>query len=150
MTFCFHHISTDESYGDLPHLNSVCIRAALSLHTELTTYVPSCQYSSLKASCDHMACVGCHTYALPTIVTNYPNNDGPYHSSEQLIPLIIFDVLLVKPLSAYRNCEQTSNWLYVEGSMCALYKVVAKGKNCEAYNIAGLNKCQNIEVANDI
>lgn len=148
--FRFHHISTDEVYGDLPHPSEVQSNEALPLFTELTSYAPSSPYSASKASSDHLVRAWHRTYGLPVIVTNCSNNYGPYHFPEKLIPLIIINALSGKPLPVYGNGEQIRDWLYVEDHARALYKVVTEGVIGESYNIGGHNERKNIDVVKTI
>ena len=140
--FRFHHISTDEVYGDLEGTDD--------LFTETTSYEPSSPYSASKASSDHLVRAWLRTYGLPTIVTNCSNNYGPYHFPEKLIPLIILNALDGKALPVYGNGMQIRDWLYVEDHASALYTVVTKGKIGETYNIGGHNEKANIEVVKAI
>lgn len=144
--FRFHHISTDEVYGDLPHPDEVDDRTTLPLFTETTPYAPSSPYSASKASSDHLVRAWLRTYGLPTLVTNCSNNYGPYHFPEKLIPLVILNALEGKPLPVYGKGDQIRDWLYVEDHARALYTVLTKGKTGETYNIGGHNEKQNIEV----
>ncbi len=148
--FRFHHVSTDEVYGDLPHPGEVPPGAELPLFTELTPYAPSSPYSSSKASSDLLVRAWRRTYGLPCVVTNCSNNYGPYHFPEKLIPLMILNALAGKPLPVYGNGEQIRDWLYVEDHARALYKVVTEGKNGETYNIGGHNERKNIDVVKTI
>ncbi|MCP3130329.1 dTDP-glucose 4,6-dehydratase [Shewanella sp. KJ2020] len=161
--FRFHHISTDEVYGDLPHPDEISVgcsmendelnnseHSTLPLFTEVTPYAPSSPYSASKASSDHLVRAWLRTYGLPTIVTNCSNNYGPYHFPEKLIPLVILNALEGKPLPIYGKGEQIRDWLYVEDHARALYKVVTEGKIGETYNIGGHNEKQNIEVVKTI
>jgi len=136
--FRFHHISTDEVYGDL--------EGPEDLFTETTPYQPSSPYSASKASSDHLVRAWSRTYGLPTLVTNCSNNYGPYHFPEKLIPLIILNALEGKALPVYGKGDQVRDWLYVEDHARALYKVVTDGVIGETYNIGGHNEKQNIEV----
>jgi dTDP-glucose 4,6-dehydratase len=136
--FRFHHISTDEVYGDL--------EGPEDLFTEETSYQPSSPYSASKASSDHLVRAWARTYGLPTLVTNCSNNYGPCHFPEKLIPLIILNALEGKPLPVYGKGNQVRDWLYVEDHARALYKVVTEGVIGETYNIGGHNEKQNIEV----
>lgn len=140
--FRFHHISTDEVYGDLED--------PASLFTENTPYAPSSPYSASKASSDHLVRAWRRTYGLPTVVTNCSNNYGPYHFPEKLIPLMILNALEGKPLPVYGKGNQVRDWLYVEDHARALYKVVTEGKVGETYNIGGHNEKQNIDVVQTI
>ncbi len=144
--FRFHHISTDEVYGDLPHPDEVAPGAELPLFTETTPYAPSSPYSASKASSDHLVRAWRRTYGLPTIVTNCSNNYGPFHFPEKLIPLVILNALDGKPLPVYGKGDQIRDWLYVEDHARALYTVVTAGVVGETYNIGGHNEKQNLDV----
>lgn len=148
--FRFHHISTDEVYGDLPHPDEVGSGEVLPLFTETTAYAPSSPYSASKASSDHLVRAWRRTYGFPTIVTNCSNNYGPYHFPEKLIPLVILNALDGKPLPVYGKGDQIRDWLYVEDHARALYQVVTEGKVGETYNIGGHNEKQNLEVVHTI
>ncbi len=147
-TFRFHHISTDEVYGDLPHPDEV--QGELPLFKETTAYAPSSPYSASKASSDHLVRSWQRTYGLPTLITNCSNNYGPYHFPEKLIPLIILNALEGKPLPVYGKGNQIRDWLYVEDHARALVLVATQGKVAETYNIGGHNEKQNIEVVKSI
>jgi len=147
-SFRFHHISTDEVYGDLPHPDEQ--EGGLPLFTEETSYAPSSPYSASKASSDHLVRAWLRTYGFPTIVTNCSNNYGPYHFPEKLIPLVILNALEGKDLPIYGKGDQIRDWLYVEDHARALYKVVTEGIVGETYNIGGHNEKQNIEVVKSI
>ncbi|AZP41865.1 MULTISPECIES: dTDP-glucose 4,6-dehydratase [Rahnella] len=140
--FRFHHISTDEVYGDL--------HGTTDLFTETTPYAPSSPYSASKASSDHLVRAWQRTYGFPTIVTNCSNNYGPYHFPEKLIPLIILNALSGKALPVYGDGAQVRDWLYVEDHARALYKVVTEGVVGETYNIGGHNERKNIDVVKTI
>lgn len=151
--FRFHHISTDEVYGDLPHPDEQvgqAVNQELPLFTETTPYAPSSPYSASKASSDHLVRAWLRTYGFPTIVTNCSNNYGPFHFPEKLIPLVILNALEGKPLPIYGKGDQIRDWLYVEDHARALYKVVIEGKVGETYNIGGHNEKQNLEVVQTI
>ncbi|EPW7200375.1 dTDP-glucose 4,6-dehydratase [Klebsiella pneumoniae] len=141
-TFRFHHISTDEVYGDLHGTDE--------LFTEETPYAPSSPYSASKAGSDHLVRAWNRTYGLPVVVTNCSNNYGPYHFPEKLIPLTILNALAGKPLPVYGNGEQIRDWLYVEDHARALYKVATEGRSGETYNIGGHNERKNIDVVRTI
>ncbi|RVU41298.1 dTDP-glucose 4,6-dehydratase [Rheinheimera riviphila] len=140
--FRFHHISTDEVYGDLHGTDD--------LFTEQTPYAPSSPYSASKAASDHLVRAWHRTYGLPVVITNCSNNYGPYHFPEKLIPLIILNALAGKPLPVYGKGNQIRDWLYVEDHARALYQVVTRGGVGETYNIGGHNEKQNIEVVEAI
>ncbi|MCT4706789.1 dTDP-glucose 4,6-dehydratase [Enterobacteriaceae bacterium H16N7] len=148
--FRFHHISTDEVYGDLPHPDERPAGEELPLFTETTSYAPSSPYSASKASSDHLVRAWLRTYGFPTIVTNCSNNYGPYHFPEKLIPLVILNALEGKNLPVYGKGDQIRDWLYVEDHARALYTVVTKGAIGETYNIGGHNEKQNLDVVHTI
>ena len=147
--FRFHHISTDEVYGDLPHPDEDA-DAEQCLFTEATPYAPSSPYSASKASSDHLVRAWRRTYGLPTIITNCSNNYGPYHFPEKLVPHIILNALHGKPLPIYGKGDQIRDWLYVEDHARALYKVVTEGVVGETYNIGGHNEKKNIDVVHTL
>ncbi|ENW09573.1 MULTISPECIES: dTDP-glucose 4,6-dehydratase [Acinetobacter] len=136
--FRFHHISTDEVYGDL--------EGTTDLFTETTSYSPSSPYSASKASSDHLVRAWNRTYGLPVLVTNCSNNYGPFHFPEKLIPLMILNALQAKPLPVYGNGQQIRDWLFVEDHARALYTVVTQGVVGETYNIGGHNEKANLDV----
>lgn len=140
--FRFHHISTDEVFGDL--------KEKFGLFSEETAYAPSSPYSASKASSDHLVRAWFRTYGLPIIITNCSNNYGPFHFPEKLIPLMIINALNGKQLPIYGNGEQIRDWLFVEDHAKALYKVITEGKVGESYNIGGHNEKSNIEVVRTI
>ena len=140
--FRFHHISTDEVYGDL--------EGPKDLFTETTSYAPSSPYSASKASSDHLVRAWLRTFGLPTLITNCSNNYGPYHFPEKLIPLMILNALEGKPLPVYGDGQQIRDWLFVEDHAKALYKVVSDGEVGETYNIGGHNEKANIDVVKTI
>ena len=141
-SFRFHHISTDEVYGDLEGPNK--------LFTEETPYAPSSPYSASKASSDHLVRAWLRTYGFPVLITNCSNNYGPFHFPEKLIPLVILNALEGKELPIYGKGDQVRDWLFVEDHARALYKVATEGKVGETYNIGGHNEKQNIEVVHAI
>ncbi|MFA5628562.1 MAG: dTDP-glucose 4,6-dehydratase [Thiohalomonadaceae bacterium] len=149
--FRFHHISTDEVYGDLPHPDEVeTTDESLPLFTETTAYAPSSPYSASKTASDHLVRAWLRTYGLPTLITNCANNYGPYHFPEKLIPLVILNALEGKPLPIYGKGNQIRDWLYVEDHARALVLVAMQGKVGETYNIGGHNEKRNIDVVKTI
>ena len=136
--FRFHHISTDEVFGDL--------EGPEDLFREDTPYAPSSPYSASKAGSDHLVRAWARTYGLPVLVTNCSNNYGPYHFPEKLIPLMILNALKGKPLPVYGEGNQIRDWLYVEDHARALVTVLTKGEVGETYNIGGHNEKRNIDV----
>ncbi|MGA6103809.1 dTDP-glucose 4,6-dehydratase [Pseudomonas solani] len=140
--FRFHHISTDEVYGDLHGVDD--------LFTETTPYAPSSPYSASKAASDHLVRAWNRTYGLPVLLTNCSNNYGPYHFPEKLIPLMILNALEGKPLPVYGDGLQVRDWLFVEDHARALVEVVTRGQVGETYNIGGHNEQKNIDVVRGI
>jgi dTDP-glucose 4,6-dehydratase len=148
MSFRFHHVSTDEVYGDLPHPDNVTEeeRGRLPLFTEQTPYAPSSPYSASKASSDHMVRAWQRTFGVPALITNCSNNYGPYQFPEKLIPLVMLNAIEGKPLPIYGKGNQVRDWLYVDDHAQALVLCATKGDVGETYNIGGHNEKQNIEV----
>ena len=140
--FRFHHVSTDEVFGDLG--------GTTDLFCEDTSYAPSSPYSASKASSDHLVRAWGRTYGLPIVVTNCSNNYGPYHFPEKLVPHVILNALHAKPLPIYGDGTQIRDWLYVEDHADALIKVLQDGTVGETYNIGGHNEKTNFEVITTI
>ena len=140
--FRFHHVSTDEVFGDL--------EGPEGLFTESTPYAPSSPYSASKASSDHLVRAWYRTYGLPVLLTNCSNNYGPYHFPEKLIPLMILNALEGKPLPVYGRGDQVRDWLYVEDHARALCQVIARGRLGETYNIGGHNEKSNLQVVESL
>ena len=140
--FRFHHVSTDEVYGDLEGTGD--------LFTEDSSYAPSSPYSATKASSDHLVRAWQRTFKFPTLITNCSNNYGPYQFPEKLIPLIILNVLEGKDLPIYGNGKQIRDWLYVDDHARALLHVLLTGKIGETYNIGGHNELKNIDVVKTV
>ena len=136
--FRFHHISTDEVFGDLEGTDD--------LFTETTAYAPSSPYSASKAGSDHLVRAWRRTFGLPTLITNCSNNYGPCQFPEKLIPLMILNALAGKPLPIYGQGTQIRDGLYVEDHASALIKVALTGQVGETYNIGGHNEKRNIDV----
>lgn len=141
-SFRFHHISTDEVYGDL--------KSKKSLFNEETAYAPSSPYSATKASSDHLVRAWYRTFKLPILITNCSNNYGPYQFPEKLIPLIILNALEGKKLPIYGDGKQIRDWLYVDDHARALLNVALNGEVGETYNIGGNNELENIVVVREI
>ncbi|MEI8648630.1 dTDP-glucose 4,6-dehydratase [Paraglaciecola sp. Hal342] len=148
--FLFHHISTDEVYGDLPHPDELPSGSELPLFTEDTPYAPSSPYSASKASSDHLVRSWQRTYGLPTVITNCSNNYGPYHFPEKLVPHVILNALAGKPLPVYGDGSQIRDWLFVEDHARALCVVVKSGRVGETFNIGGHNEKRNLDVVRTI
>ena len=142
LNFRFHHVSTDEVYGDLPDTGA--------LFHENTPYAPSSPYAASKASSDHLVRAWHRTFGLPVVITNCSNNYGPYHFPEKLIPHIILSALEGKQLPIYGNGKQVRDWLFVEDHARALIKVALGGQNGQTYNIGGKNEKTNLEVVESI
>ncbi|MGL4489554.1 MAG: dTDP-glucose 4,6-dehydratase [Rhizobiaceae bacterium] len=140
--FRFHHVSTDEVFGDLP-LDS-------GIFTEETPYAPSSPYSASKAASDHLVRAWGHTYGLPVVMSNCSNNYGPFHFPEKLIPLVILNALDEKPLPVYGTGENVRDWLYVDDHAAALELVATRGAVGESYNIGGRAERRNIDVVRTI
>jgi len=140
--FRFHHISTDEVYGDLEGTDD--------LFTETTSYDPSSPYSASKAGSDHLVRAWHRTYGLPVVVTNCSNNYGPYHFPEKLIPHVILNAIHGKSLPVYGDGSQIRDWLFVDDHARALFEVVSRGEVGETYNIGGHNEKRNLEVVETI
>ena len=140
--FRFHHVSTDEVYGDLQNTED--------LFTENNPYAPSSPYSASKASSDHLVRAWHRTYGLPVVITNCSNNYGPFQFPEKLIPLVILNALEKKPLPIYGDGKQIRDWLYVEDHARAILQVALNGKSGETYNIGGHNEKTNLDVVKTI
>lgn len=140
--FRFHHVSTDEVYGDL--------ESEEDYFTENTPYAPSSPYSASKAGSDHLVRAWHRTFGLPVVVTNCSNNYGPFHFPEKLVPLMILNALEGKALPVYGDGTQVRDWLYVEDHARALFEVLTRGEIGETYNIGGNNEKQNIDVVKTI
>jgi dTDP-glucose 4,6-dehydratase len=140
--FRFHHISTDEVFGDLPFDSGI--------FTESTPYAPSSPYSASKAASDHLVRAWHETYGLPVVISNCSNNYGPYHFPEKLIPLVILNALEGKPLPVYGKGANVRDWLYVDDHARALELVMRRGRNGESYNVGGRAERSNLEVVEAI
>jgi len=140
--FRFHHVSTDEVFGDLPFDSGI--------FTEETPYAPSSPYSASKAASDHFVRAWHETYGLPVVLSNCSNNYGPYHFPEKLIPLVILNALEGKPLPVYGKGENVRDWLYVEDHARALTTVLTQGAVGESYNVGGRNERTNLQVVETI
>lgn len=134
----FLHVSTDEVFGSLGPADPA--------FSETTPYAPNSPYSASKAGSDHLVRAYYHTYGLPTLITNCSNNYGPYHYPEKLIPLMIINILLGKPLPVYGDGQNVRDWLYVEDHCRALDRVIHQGRPGETYNIGGKNEVKNIDL----
>lgn len=140
--FRFHHVSTDEVFGDLPFDSGI--------FTENTPYAPSSPYSASKAASDHLVRAWHETYGLPVVLSNCSNNYGPYHFPEKLIPLVILNALEGKPLPVYGQGANVRDWLYVDDHVRALELVMMKGKVGESYNVGGRSERTNLAVVETI
>ena len=141
-TFRFHHVSTDEVYGDLPFDSGI--------FTEETPYKPSSPYSASKAASDHLVRAWHHTYGLPVVLSNCSNNYGPFHFPEKLIPLVTLNALEGRELPVYGQGLNVRDWLFVEDHARALEAVIKKGRPGETYNIGGRSERSNIDVVRTI
>ncbi|WEX74993.1 dTDP-glucose 4,6-dehydratase [Sinorhizobium numidicum] len=140
--FRFHHVSTDEVFGDLAFDGS--------MFNERSPYAPSSPYSASKAASDHLVRAWHHTFGLPVVLSNCSNNYGPFHFPEKLVPLVILNALGDKPLPIYGNGANVRDWLYVDDHARALELVAARGKNGESYNIGGDSERSNLCVVETI
>ncbi|WOC14598.1 dTDP-glucose 4,6-dehydratase [Pseudochrobactrum sp. MP213Fo] len=140
--FRFHHVSTDEVFGDLPF--------DTSMFTETTAYAPSSPYSASKAASDHFVRAWHKTYGLPVVLSNCSNNYGPFHFPEKLIPLIIINALHERPLPIYGDGGNVRDWLFVEDHAKALEVVLKQGRSGESYNIGGYEEKTNLSVVETI
>jgi dTDP-glucose 4,6-dehydratase len=140
--FRFHHISTDEVFGDLP-LDG-------GMFTEKTPYAPSSPYSASKAASDHLVRAWHETYGLPVVLSNCSNNYGPFHFPEKLIPLAILNALHEKPVKVYGTGENVRDWLHVEDHARALALIATRGANGESYNVGGNSERTNLTVVRTI
>jgi dTDP-glucose 4,6-dehydratase len=134
----FHHVSTDEVYGSLGEHDPP--------FTETTPYAPNSVYSASKAASDHLVRAYHHTYGLPTTTTNCSNNYGPYHFPEKLVPLMLVNCLLGRPLPVYGDGGNVRDWLYVEDHCRAIALVLERGAVGEVYNVGGLNEWRNLDI----
>lgn len=140
--FRFHHVSTDEVFGDLPFDSGI--------FTEETPYQPSSPYSASKAASDHLVRAWHHTFGLPVVISNCSNNYGPFQFPEKLIPLVILNALAEKPLPVYGKGANVRDWLYVEDHARALALIATKGRAGESYNVGGRSERTNLEVVETI
>ena len=140
--FIFHHISTDEVFGDLDPIDQP--------FTELSSYKPSSPYSASKASSDHLVKSWNRTFGLPVILSNCSNNYGPFQNVEKFIPLTITNALKSKEIPVYGDGLQIRDWLFVNDHAEALYLILTKGTEGESYNVGGGNEIKNIDVVNKI
>lgn len=140
--FRFHHVSTDEVFGDLPFDDSQ--------FTEMTPYAPSSPYSASKAASDHLVRAWHETYGLPVVLSNCSNNYGPYHFPEKLIPLTILNALEGRPLPVYGKGENVRDWLHVEDHAEALETIFSRGRTGESYNVGGKAERTNLSVVETI
>lgn len=139
--FRFHHVSTDEVYGSLGNTG---------WFSESTAYAPNSPYAASKAGSDHLVRAWHHTYGLPAVSTNCSNNYGPCQFPEKLIPLVIRNGLIGRPLPVYGDGQNIRDWLYVEDHAIALQTVFERGRNAETYNIGGFNECTNLDLVRTI
>lgn len=140
--FRFHHVSTDEVYGDL-ELNDPAFE-------ETHPYDPSSPYSASKAASDHLVRAWARTYKLPVVLTNCSNNYGPFQFPEKLIPVVILKALHGTEIPVYGKGDNVRDWLYVDDHADALLTVLQKGEIGETYNIGGNNERTNLELVETI
>jgi len=140
--FRFLHVSTDEVYGSLAKYDPA--------FAETNRYEPNSPYSASKAASDHLVRAWHHTYGLPVLTTNCSNNYGPFHFPEKLIPLMIVNALVGKPLPVYGDGMQIRDWLYVKDHCSAIRRVLEAGRLGETYNVGGWNEKPNIEIVKTV
>lgn len=140
--FRFHHVSTDEVFGDLA--------ADAAPFSETSPYAPSSPYAASKASADHLVRAWQRTYGLPTLITNCSNNYGPWHFPEKLIPLVILNAIQGRAIPVYGEGHQIRDWLFVEDHARALHRVMHQGVIGSSYNIGGHEERRNIDVVTTI
>jgi dTDP-glucose 4,6-dehydratase len=140
--FRFHHISTDEVFGDLPFDGG--------LFTEDSAYAPSSPYSASKAAADHFVRAWHETYGLPVVLSNCSNNYGPFHFPEKLIPLTILNAIEGRPLPVYGRGENVRDWLHVDDHAGALEAIVTEGRVGESYNVGARSERTNLQVVETI
>ncbi|MCL4116726.1 UNVERIFIED_CONTAM: hypothetical protein GTU68_035403 [Idotea baltica] len=140
--FCFHHVSTDEVYGDLNDPSTP--------FNEQSSYKPSSPYSASKAASDHLVKAWYRTYGLPVILSHSTNNYGPYQFPEKLIPLTIMNALLEKDIFLYGDGQQTRDWLFVDDHVKALHAIATQGKIGETYTVGGHNQHSNLHIVQSI
>lgn len=140
--FRFHHVSTDEVFGDLA-LGNAPFR-------ETTPYAPSSPYAASKAGSDHLVRAWGRTYGLPVLLSNCSNNYGPRQFPEKLIPHMVLNAIAGRPLPIYGDGAQIRDWLHVEDHVRALLLVLAKGQVGETYLIGGDNELSNLAVVEEI
>jgi dTDP-glucose 4,6-dehydratase len=137
----FHHVSTDEVFGSLP-LNSK------KKFTESTKYHTRSAYSASKAASDHLVRAYHAMYGLPITITNTSNNFGPYQDPEKFLPRMITNLIDNKKLPIYGDGKNVRDWIHVEDHICAIDRVLKKGKRGETYLVGGMtNGISNIRAA---
>ncbi len=138
----FHHVSTDEVYGDL-NLDD-------PLFHEESPYRPSSPYSASKASSDHLVRAYHRTYDIDVVITNCSNNYGPHQHKEKFIPTIICSIFNQERIPVYGDGLNVRDWLYVHDHVTALDLVFHGGNNGETYNIGSNNELSNIQLVHVI
>ncbi len=139
--FRFHHISTDEVFGEL---------GASGSFTEDSPYQPNSPYAATKAAADHIVRAWGRTYGLPVVLSNCSNNYGPYHFPEKLIPLVILKCLAGESVPVYGQGQQIRDWLFVADHARALHLIVERGEVGESYNVGGGSERTNLQVVQGI
>jgi dTDP-glucose 4,6-dehydratase len=138
----FHHVSTDEVYGDIPANAVSC--------TEFANYQPRSPYAASKASSDHMVRAYFHTYGFPVTISLASNNYGPFQFPEKLVPVVILSALQGRQIPLYGDGGQIRDWVYVSDHCRAIYQILLHGKTGDSYNIAGGNQLRNVDLVNKI
>ena len=137
----FHHISTDEVFGQLAPDDSP--------FDEETKYDPRTPYAASKAGSDHLVRAFYQTYGLPITISNCSNNFGPYHDPEKLIPRFITNLLTEQKVPLMGKGENIRDWIYVEDHNSAVDAILQNGVIGETYCIGGEEK-SNLEVTKKI
>jgi dTDP-glucose 4,6-dehydratase len=139
----FHHISTDEVYGDLP-LDSK------EKFTEETPYNPSSPYSASKAASDMLVRAWVRSFGLRATITNCSNNYGPNQHSEKLIPNTIRHILDGKKPPVYGNGKNVRDWMHVDDHTYGVWAAIERGALGETYLLGANNERSNLEVVGQI
>jgi dTDP-glucose 4,6-dehydratase len=139
----FHHVSTDEVFGDLPLEGS-------DRFTPDTPYNPSSPYSASKAASDHLVRAWVRSFGLKATISNCSNNYGPYQHEEKLIPRTILLVAAgIKP-KVYGSGANVRDWIFVDDHTDGVWAVIEKGQIGETYLLGSDNQRNNLQVVKAI
>ena len=139
----FHHVSTDEVFGELPLDPSIKFN-------EETPYDPRSPYSATKAGSDHLVRAYFYTYGLPVTISNCSNNYGPYQVPENIIPLFSLFAMKNKDLTIYGDGKSVRDYLYVEDHCRAIDLILHEGEPGQTYCVGGGAEKNGIEIADAI